>query len=33
MSTSQEIEAKIYLEKLDISTSDGKGIGTPTLKN
>lgn len=32
MSTSQEIEAKIYLEKLDISTSDGKGIGTPTLK-
>jgi hypothetical protein len=28
----QEIEAKIYLEKLDISTSDGKGIGTPTLK-
>lgn len=32
MPTSQQIEAKIYLEKLDISTSDGKGIGTPTLK-
>jgi len=32
MSTSQEIEAKIYLEKLHISTSDGKGIGTPTVK-
>lgn len=32
MSTSQEIEAKIYLEKLHISTSDGKGIGTPNLK-
>ena len=31
MSTSQEIEAKIYLEKLGISTSDGKSIGTPSL--
>lgn len=26
-----EIEAEIYLEKLDISTSDGKGIGKPVL--
>lgn len=31
MATFPEIEAEIYLEKLDISTSDGKGIGTPTL--
>ena len=32
MPISQEIEAKIYLEKLDISTSDGKGIGNPNLE-
>ena len=31
MAAFPEIEAEIYLEKLDILTSDGKGIGTPTL--